>query len=196
MKTEVLQIQISQWQQQLRWQIARLGAVGKIGVGLFVVAGIFFLAAVLPQKTELEALKERANTLQLKPQQAARAAGEAETVTSRKIGGDQALQIFYEFFPRIDSSPFWIRELVRVAKKQGVEVNSSDFRLSIDKSERLARYEMILPIRGRYPQIRAFIADALEAVPAMAITGMAMKRENVQSTQLEVRLEISLYLDE
>ncbi len=188
---ELLQARLSRIQLQLRWQIARLGNAGKIGVGLFVVAGIFFVAAVLPQDTELQELKERAETIQYNAQQTL---GETETVN--KISGDQALQIFYEFFPRIDSSPFWIRELVRIAKQQGVEINSSDFRLTIEQGARLARYEMILPVRGRYPQIRAFIAGALEAVPAMAIVGIAIKRDNIQSTQLEARLEINLYLDE
>ena len=192
LKAESLQTNLNRLQLRLRWQVARLGNAGKIGIGLFVVAGIFFLAVVLPQGTELLNLQERAEILQSKPQQA----GDEATLANKKVGGDQALQIFYEFFPRIDSSPFWIRELVRIAKKQGVEINSSDFRLSIEKDERLARYEMILPIRGRYPQIRAFIADVLEAVPTMAIVGIAFKRENVQSTQLEVRLEVNLYLDE
>ncbi len=188
---ELLQARLSRIQLQLRWQVARLGNVGKIGVGLFVVAAIFFVAAVLPQDTELEELKERAETIQYNAQQTP---GETETV--KKVSGDQALQIFYEFFPRMDSSPFWIRELVRVAKQQGVEINSSDFRLTIEQGARLARYEMILPVRGGYPQIRAFIADALEAVPAMAIVGIAIKRDNVQSVQLEARFEINLYLDE
>lgn len=192
LNTEQLQVQINQLPVRLRWQVARLGTIGKLGIGLFVVTGIFFLIAVLPQEGELQSLQDRAEVLQSKPQ---RADGKTE-LPSQKIGGDQALQLFYEFFPRIDSSPFWIRELVRVANKQGIEINSSDFRLSIDKGARLARYEMILPIKGRYPQVRAFIAEITEAVPTMAIVGMAIKRENVGSTQLEVRLEVNLYLDE
>jgi len=198
LKTELRQTNFN-WSQfllqlrlRLRWQVARLGNAGKIGIGLFVVAGIFFLAAVSPQGTELQKLQERAEILQSKPQQTA----DEANLERSKLSGDQALQIFYEFFPRIDSSPFWIRELVRIAKQQGVEINSSDFRLSIEKGERLSRYEMILPIRGRYPQVRAFMADALEVVPAMALVGIAFKRENIQSAQVEVRLEMNLYLDE
>ena len=54
---------------------------------------------------------------------------------------------------------------------------------------------MILPVRGKYKQVRAFIAAALEAVPAMAISAIAIRRENVTSDILEVRLEASLYLN-
>lgn len=194
MKQELAQVQSNRLMQQLRWQVARLGSMGKIGVGLFVVAGIFFLGAVLPAKKELAALEERAETLQMQAKQ--RLLSGDVPVIEKKLTNDQALQAFYEFFPRFDSSPFWIRELVRIAQKQGVEVNSSDFKLTFERDWRLSRYEIIVPVRGRYSQIRGFIAESLEAVPNMAITGFTIKRDNVQSTQLEMRLEISLYLNE
>lgn len=176
---------------QLRWQAARLGTTGKTGLGLLVVATIFFMAAVLPQDATLQTLKKQAEKLQVQSQE-----NQNKAAIGKEISGDQALQIFYDFFPRIDSSPFWIRELSDIAKKRGVEINSSEYRLVLEKDSRLARYEMILPVKGQYAQIRAFMADALQAVPAMAIAGIAIRRENVASTQLEVRLEINLYLNQ
>lgn len=193
MKYDLIQFQANRLMQQLRWQAARLGNMGKIGAGLLVVAGIFFIGAVQPEKNTLAALKERAETLKMQLQ--SEKSGDIPAA-ERILTNDQALQAFYEFFPRFDSSPFWVRELVRVAQKNGVEINSSDFRLTFERDWRLSRYEIILPVRGRYSQIRAFMADALETVPAMAITGFAIKRDNVQSTQLEVRFEMSLYLNE
>lgn len=192
LKTGIQQIQFSRLMLQLRWQAGRLGVAGKIGAGLMVVAGIYFFSVVLPQESALQKLKERAETLQMQAL-SKQAPGDAET--GKKMSGDQALQVFYEFFPRIDSSPFWVRELVQLAKNQGVELSSSEYRLVYENDARLARYEMILPVKGRYAQIRAFIADALEAVPAMAISAVAIKRENVTSEKLEARLEINLYLN-
>lgn len=177
---------------QLRWQAGRLGVIGKTGLGFIVVATIYFFSALLPQQSDLQKLKERAETLQMQ-EQAKQNQGEMES--GKKLSGDQALQVFYDFFPRIDSSPFWIRELVQSAKKHDVELNSSEYRLVNENDARLARYEMILPVKGRYPQIRAFMAAALETVPAMAISAIALKRENITSDRLEVRLEINLYLN-
>lgn len=194
MNQELIQRRFNHIMQQLRWQLARLGTAGKIGVGLCVVAGIFFLGAVLPAKKERKMLEERAETLQLQAKERL-LSGEVSAV-EKQLTNDQALQAFYEFFPRFDSSPYWIRELIRAAQKQGVEINSSDFKLTLERDWRLSRYEIIMPVRGRYSQIRGFMADALEAVPNMAITGFVIKRDNIQSTQLEMRLEISLYLNE
>ena len=179
----------------LRWYMGRLGNLGKIGIGLAVASGIYFFLAVMPQEAELQKLKDRAVTLQAQAALKKSSTGVMETESGRKMSGDQALQVFYDFFPRVDSSPFWVRELVRVAKKQGVELSSSEYRLINEADARLARYEMILPVKGNYRQIRAFIAEALEVVPAMAISAIAMKRENITIDMLEARIEISLYLN-
>ena len=176
---------------QLCWQGARLGISGKIGLSLFVVAIVFFISAVLPQDREVELLKQRVETIKSRsPFQVNDKPG-----TGGKIGGDQALKIFYDFFPRIDSSPLWIGELVRVAKMHKVEINSSDFHMNFEEGSRLARYEMVIPVHGSYPQIRAFIADALKSIPAMAITGINIKRKGVKSSRLEAGIKVSLYLD-
>lgn len=192
LKTATFQTQLDRLVLQLRWQAGRLGIFGKIGLGLFVIAGIYFFSAVLPQESDLQKLKERAETLQMQ-ELAKQSPGEMES--GKKLSGDQALQAFYDFFPTIDSSPFWIRELVQLANKQGVELSSSEYRLVYENDARLARYEMILPVKGRYPQIRAFMADALAAIPAMAISAIAIKRESINSEKLEARLEINLYLN-
>ena len=192
LKTETLQAHLNRLAPQFRWQIGRLGVIGKIGLGFIVATSIYFFSVVLPQESVLQKLKERAETLQV---QALSKQTPGDTEMGIKMSGDQALQAFYDFFPLIDSSPFWIRELVRIAKKQNVELSSSEYRLVNENDARLARYEMILPVRGSYSQIRAFMADALETVPAMAISAIAIKRENVTSEKLEVRLEVNLYLN-
>ncbi len=173
-----------------RWEMLWLGTAGKIGIGLFVFSAVFFLAAVSPRYEESNELMDKAKAMQVRLRS-------APVLASRgKMEGDQALQIFYAFFPRIDSSPFWINELVKVAEQSEVQISGSEYRMVREKEWKLARYEIVLPVRGRYPQLRAFIADALRAVPAMALVDVAIKRENVESELLEARLRFNLYLSE
>lgn len=179
----------------LRWQTGRLGNLGKIGIGLLVANGIFYALAIIPQETQLQQIKERAILLQAQVAAKKSAKDGTDVEGGKKMSGDQALQVFYDFFPRIDSSPFWIRELTQLAKKRDIELSSSEYRLVNENDARLARYEMVLPVKGNYKQIRAFIADALEAVPAMAISAIALKRENAAADKLEARLEVNLYLN-
>lgn len=187
-----IQVHLNRMLPQLRWKFGCLGTIGKIGLGLIAATIIYLISAVLPHDSELEKLKTRADVLQTQLA-SNQPAGTPEAGV--KMTGDQALQVFYDFFPNIDSSPFWIRELTRIAKEKNIELSSSEYRLINEADARLARYEMILPVRGKYKQVRAFIAAALEAVPAMAVSAIAIRRENVTSDILEVRLEASLYLN-
>ncbi|SDY80503.1 type 4a pilus biogenesis protein PilO [Nitrosomonas sp. Nm33] len=171
---------------QIRWQITRLNLIGKIGLGLFVLSIVFFWAAVLPQKEALHKLKEQVASMQQQTQ--------IQSAVPTQLDDSQALKVFYDFFPSIDSSPYWIKELDKIAKKRGVELSGSDYRLMQEQESKLARYEMILPVRGSYPQIRAFIADVLETIPAMALVDVVLKREDIKSGKLDVRLSMSLYL--
>lgn len=173
-----------------RWQMLRLGTAGKIGIGLFAFSAVFFLAAVLPRREESRELMDKAKAMQVRLRTA------PVSAPGGKPQGEQALQIFYAFFPRLDSSPLWIKELVQVAEQSEVQISGSEYRMVREKDWKLARYEIVLPIRGRYPQLRAFIADALRAVPAMALVDIAIKRENVGSELLEARLRFYLYLSE
>ena len=102
MKTQIPQIQLNQLLPQLRWQVSRLGVIGKIGLGLLVVSSIYFFLVVVPQESDLRKLKERAETLQTQAL-SKQTSGDAESGV--KMSGDQALQAFYDFFPRVDSSP-------------------------------------------------------------------------------------------
>ncbi|MCO6427334.1 type 4a pilus biogenesis protein PilO [Nitrosomonas communis] len=171
---------------QIRWQITRLSLIGKIGLGLLVLSTVFFWAAVLPQEEELHKRKGQAASMQQQTQ--------IESVERAKLDDSQALQVFYDFFPNLDSSPYWIKELDKVAKKRGIELSGSEYRLMQEQGAKLARYEMVLPVRGSYPQIRAFIADVLAAVPAMALTDVVIKREDIKTGKLDVRLSLNLYL--
>ena len=176
---------------QMRWQTARLGTAGKIGFGLLVFSTVFFFSAVAPRHAESDALKVKAEAMQLRLR-----VEPAMPAAGRRMHGDQALQAFYAFFPHIDSSPFWIKELVQVVATTNVEINGAEYRMVREKGWKLARYEMMLPVRGKYPQVRAFIADALRVVPAMALVDVAIKRQGVESELLEASLKFNLYLKE
>jgi hypothetical protein len=181
---------------RMRWQAERLGTPGKIGFALFVFSVAFFIAAVLPRRAESSALMIKAETMQAQLK-----AEPARTSTSgsgirKAVQGREGLQVFYEFFPSFDSTPFWINEVVQSAAEHAVEISGTEYRLVREKEVKLARYEMLVPARGKYSQVRGFIADALRAVPPMALVDVAIKREGVESELLDANLKFNLYLSE
>lgn len=178
---------------RIRWQAERLGTAGKIGFGLCLFSVVFFVAAVLPQRAQSTALMARVEAMQAQQRvEPEKGRGGKE----RKVYGHEALQAFYAFFPNADSTPFWIKEVVQSAAQHNLEITGTDYRMLREKDVKLARYEMLIPVRGRYAQVRGFIADALRAVPAMALVDVAIKREGVESELLEASLKFNLYLSQ
>ncbi len=178
---------------RVRWQMERLGPAGKIGFGLLVFSAVFFLVAVLPRQEESKALRAEAEALEARIRMEPSAGSGSPR---RRLRGDQALPAFYAFFPKLDSSPLWIGELVRIAGERGVEISGTEYRMVREKDLKLARYEMMVPVRGNYSQLRGFIADALHAVPAMALVDVAIRREGVHAELLEANIKFNLYLSE
>lgn len=172
---------------RLRWRLACLSNPGKLGVGMLILALVVVFAAILPQEKIKNTLKQKVRSAQAK---------QAEFPEQIKLNDDQALQVFYDFFPRSDSSPFWINDLDKIARNRGMEVSRGDYRLVLEKEAKLARYEIQLPVRGSYPQLRAFIADALQAIPALALASVTIKRENIQTGRIDANLGMYLYLND
>ena len=77
-----------------------------------------------------------------------------------------------------------------------MEISGTSYRMVREKDVKLARYEMMMPIRGQYRQVRGFIADVLQAVPAMALVDVVIRRESVESELLEASVKFHLYLSE
>ena len=178
---------------RVRWQTERLGPAGKLGFGLLVFSAVFFLVAVLPRQEESKALMAEAEALETRIRMELSAGSGSPR---RRLQGDQALPAFYAFFPTLDSSPFWIGELVRIAGERGVEISGTEYRMVREKDLKLARYEMMVPVRGNYSQLRGFIADALHTVPAMALVDVVIRREGVHAEFLEANIKFNLYLGE
>jgi hypothetical protein len=56
------------------------------------------------------------------------------------------------------------------------------------------RYQINLPVTGNYPAVRAFVAEALEREPSLALDGMRLTRERMDSGEIEAELRFTLYL--
>jgi Tfp pilus assembly protein PilO len=173
---------------EARRQTAMLGWLGALGVGLVVFAVAFRFSAVAALHSELDDLREEAERLRARYHMALKQPGGV------KPGPAQQLRTFYEFFPPRATLPDWLSRVYIAADKTGVRLESGEYRLVQERGWRLARYQVTLPIRGSYEQIRGFIAEVLNEIPAAAIDDVGLKRENIGSTTIEARIRFTLFM--
>jgi Tfp pilus assembly protein PilO len=174
-----LQWTVKRWLLGLRWP-------GWAGLGLLALAAAVYVGAVQPARQRLRALDQEAAELARKT--GGRAAV-AEPVTSRS-----QLSNFYAFFPLMRSVPDVMAQIEHTAGAHELMLEKGEYRLSRESEFRLSRYQMTLPVRGSYTDIRGFVNDVLDAVPAVALEDLTLKREAADDPELEAKVRFLLYL--
>ena len=182
------------------WLLGRfaktLGLWGLLGIIIILGSSIFYVVSFLPASEQLlEAQNELQNKLEYthkngqENSQKEIPAQVAPTQTSL-----QEIAEFYKQFPAGASLPKWLRLIDTTALKRHLILNHGDYKLTQSKQGQLQRYEIVLPVSGNYIQIRQFIADVLQQLPALALSDLQIKRDNVMSPIVEARLVFVLFL--
>ena len=159
---------------------------GLLGLALLLLAVGIFLYQVQPKTTRLEQLKQNSVSLKLRIDQVAKS-GIPET------SDQDELNKFYGFFTGTSLSE-WLNKLYAAAAAQQLVLEQGEYRIIPSKNGKLARYQITLPVKGNYLQIRQFIAQALTDVPVAALEEISFKRETIGATDVETRIKLTLFL--
>jgi len=164
---------------RLRWP----GVVG-LALLLFTVGLTFF---------GVEASRQRLNTLDreaaaLKAQFGKHGTGPILTSNRTQLSN------FYAFFPLTENVPELLARINRSAGEHQLMLEKGEYKLARDSNFRLARYQVTLPVRGDYGELRSFVDDVLQTVPSAALEELTLKRESADLPQLEGRVRFVLFL--
>lgn len=87
-----------------------------------------------------------------------------------------------------------LKTLFDIAQKNGMRLGSANYRFAADPHSRLTTWQIALPVKATYPQVRQFIEQLLLAIPFASLDELRFKRDAISSPMLEVQLRFSLYL--
>jgi len=171
---------------RLRAAVDRLGRSGVVGIALLGFTVAFYFSAVAPLATELASLRTEADDLQQRLQPGGSSGAKGTPA--------EQLATFYAFFPPPQSSPDWLGKINAAARAKGLVLRSGEYKLERSADQKLARYQITLPVVGSYAQIRGFVGQVLADVPAAALEEITLRRESVSNPTLEARIRLTLYL--
>lgn len=181
----------------LLWRFARtLGIWGLLAIFIILASSVFYFVNFSPtSKQLLQAQNELQNKLE-HTQKNGRENSQKEILV--QVAPDQtSTQEIAEFdkqFPAGVTLPKWLRLIDITASKRHLVLNHGDYKLTQSKHGQLQRYEIVLPVSGSYVQIRQFIADVLQQLPALALSDLQIKRDNSMSPVVEAKLVFVLFL--
>ena len=187
------------WLWQLRQIVKNLGLFGLLGLAIALGCGLFYASKIIPINDKILQHNESIQQVKLNNAEQKNLSIPINNVPQQITNDD--ITKFYARFPNGASLPKWLSLLNETAVKQGLLLNRGDYKLTQIKSTQikanpgqLSRYEIVLPVTGRYSQIRQFIAQVLYQMPALALSEMQIKRENTLRPTVEARLVFVLML--
>jgi hypothetical protein len=161
-----------------------IGPLGVAGIGLLVFAAAVFVGWVLPNRSDVSAMQR-------------------ELISQKERGVDtrpgpaasqDPLSDFYDFFPTADTSAQWLGKVYAVAEKQKLDLPRGEYRLASPVGEPIATYEAVFAVRGRYSQVRGFIAGVLEEIPVVALDDVRLERQRTADSMVDARLRLTFFL--
>jgi hypothetical protein len=168
----------------LHGALLALGPLGIVGVGLLVCAAAVLIGWVLPTRSEVSSMQQEA---------LAQAERGVDTQKAAPVS-DDPLADFYDFFPLADTSAQWLGKVYAVAEKQRLDLPRGEYRLASPAGEPIATYEAVFALRGRYSQVRGFIAGVLEEIPMVALDDVRLERQRTADSMVDARLRLTFFL--
>lgn len=166
-----------------RRALRRLGAPGIAGIGVLAACAAMFVSAQLPLQSRLAA------------ERAALAVAEEQARGGAPLTPEAGLAAWYRFFATGAGAEQQLERLFALARANQLQLLQGAYRYQRAPGERLARYEVALPVRGSYAQIRRFLAAALNEIPVASLDRIAFERKRAADSLVEANIRFTLFLD-
>jgi hypothetical protein len=162
-----------------------LGRSGVLGLGLLAFIVGFYFSAFRPEQMRLEELRTQVSQLE---DIRSRAAREEPKTPSDKLNA------FYGSLPPSNHIADLLRKVYGAADQQALKLEQGEYRAVRGSVSRLTDYQLILPVKGTYPQVRKFVAAALTEVPNLSLDSIQFERQKVGDSTVDAKVKLVLYL--
>lgn len=175
-----------------RWFARRcwnsFGWVGRIGLFALISAPLVGWFGMWPLKQQNEDLAQAVQSAQMH--------GPASNRPSEQTSDHEHVQAFYAWLPDIHSDALGklMASLQQAANANNLTLDQGEYRLVTTAETDVISYDIQLPVKGSYPRIRRFMAQAQQDNPTLALTSIGFARQAAQEIGLEASIHWVLYL--
>jgi len=174
------------------WRLRRLARsltwTMVLALGLIAFDVAFYYSTVAPMLQERTQLRAEASRLLA----ALERSPARETTAPRDPEAD--LSAFYSALPHPANAPDLLRRLHRAAQTQGLRLEQGEYRALPDPGGKLTRYQILLPAKGTYPEVRRFLAQAGREIPGLSLDGISFQRKKIGDEAVEAQMKFTLFL--
>lgn len=159
-----------------------------LALGLVAFDVPFYYSAVAPVLQERTRLRAEASKLH------ATLEGSPAREASAPRDPEADLAAFYAALARPANAPELLRRLHRAAQTHGLRLEQGEYRPLADPGGKLTRYQILLPAKGTYPEVRRFLAQAGREIPGLSLDGISFQRQKIGDEALQAQIKFTLFL--
>lgn len=166
--------------------VEHLGVPGVVGIGVGVFTLAFVYTALRPAYEALDALRER-------EVRAAKRMVRDDQRPNNDRGTEANVESLVRWLPKADEARQELLRLQAFADKHGLQLKSGEYRALPQTELAVLRHQVLVPVKGTYLNVRGFVTQALDELPALALDAATLQRDGVTAKEIEGRLQFSLY---
>lgn len=171
-----------------RW-LYLFGWPGVLGAGLLAMCLALYLSAIQPAQMRLNEAHESAISIQEQVKRAANGLNHSELTPAEQ------LTEFYRIFPNEKNLLPWLEKVFSLAAMQGISLDQGEYKVTRDRVGKLVRFQMTLPVRSSYPQIRKYLNSLRAEIPIISMEHLQFERQKVNDSEVEAKIKLALYLE-
>jgi hypothetical protein len=168
--------------------LQNLGWPGLAGAALMLLVMAWATAGLLPGWQALENVRQRSLEADDYLVRIEEGSASAPVVPQRQ------LDEFHRQLPAQPEATVAIDRIYALAAAQQITLSRGEYALGVDPKTHLARYQILLPVRGSYPQVRRFLHELLGQLPALVLEDVDFQRKRISDSELTGRIRMTLYL--
>ncbi len=170
------------WRVHLRALLRHIGLSGVLGVLVLLASATFYGGVLRPTERQVEA--SRFEALATKSHRAKPVALDRES---------EELQRFQALFPPAEELPDQVEHLFALAHAADLVLAQGQYRME-KRAGGLMAYQIVLPVRGSYAQIRAFVGSVLSDMPIASVDALRFERKKRAETQLDAQVRLTIHV--
>ena len=166
------------------YQIRQLGWHGVLGLLLIFGSLAYLLLQATPKANQLQQLQFDAANFNTSSKLYAQ---------DHKIEQFDVVKDFYRLLPLQNEANNKISMILNAATNAGLSLERVEYDQPLSHHP-VTQYQIKLPVKGSYVQIRQFINEVLNAIPTIALNDVSMRRDDVATDVLDTKIQFTLYL--
>lgn len=171
---------------RLRYYARQLGWPGLTGMALIMACLVFAVGVLLPETRRLDQLTQELEKLREETPQ------RPDTWVDRSP--QASLNTFYDFLPDEKEALSQLGVLLYTANSNDLLPEKATYKNDQHQQAAFSRYQVNLPMRGTYADIRTFINQALNALPSLALNEISLIRQDTGTDVVEANLRFTLFM--